>query len=83
MLPIGGTFTINPKEAIEVIEELEPLIVIPMHYKTDKHTKEFDELSTLQDFLSLTGSKVETTDELVIKDKSSIPNNLTIYDLSV
>lgn len=83
MLPIGGTYTINPKEAIEVIEELEPLIVIPMHYKTDKHSKEFDELSTLKDFLSLTGSKVESTDELIIKDKSSLPTNLTIYDLSV
>ena len=31
MLPIGGTFTMNPKEAIEAIEIIKPTIVIPMH----------------------------------------------------
>ncbi|MEA1926344.1 MAG: MBL fold metallo-hydrolase [Patescibacteria group bacterium] len=33
MIPVGGTFTIEPKEAKEVIGQLEPKIVIPMHYK--------------------------------------------------
>jgi len=33
MIPIGGTFTINAKKAIEIVKKLEPKIVIPMHYK--------------------------------------------------
>lgn len=36
MLPIGGVFTIDPNEAAKVMEKLNPTIIIPMHYKTDK-----------------------------------------------
>jgi len=32
MIPVGGTYTINAKQATEVISQLEPRIVIPMHY---------------------------------------------------
>jgi len=33
MIPVGGTYTINAKQASEVISQVEPRIVIPMHYK--------------------------------------------------
>lgn len=32
MIPVGGTYTISGKEATGVISQLEPRIVIPMHY---------------------------------------------------
>ena len=32
MIPVGGVYTINAKQATEVISQLEPKIVIPMHY---------------------------------------------------
>jgi len=32
MIPVGGTYTINAKQATEIISQLEPRIVIPMHY---------------------------------------------------
>ncbi len=34
LLPIGGVFTLDPKEATEVMNLLKPKILIPMHYKT-------------------------------------------------
>jgi L-ascorbate metabolism protein UlaG (beta-lactamase superfamily) len=34
MLPVGGVYTINAKEALEICSRLEPNIIIPMHYKT-------------------------------------------------
>ena len=34
LIPVGGTFTIDAREASEVVEQLKPKIVIPMHYKT-------------------------------------------------
>lgn len=34
MVPVGGVYTLNAKEAVSVVEQLEPKIVIPMHYKT-------------------------------------------------
>jgi L-ascorbate metabolism protein UlaG (beta-lactamase superfamily) len=32
LLPIGGTFTLGPEDALKVIEQLNPKIAIPMHY---------------------------------------------------
>jgi len=33
-IPVGGNYTINGKEASEVVKKINPKIVIPMHYKT-------------------------------------------------
>lgn len=32
MIPVGGTYTIDGKQANELISQLEPRVVIPMHY---------------------------------------------------
>lgn len=34
LLPIGGHFTMNMEEALKLVDELSPRIVIPMHYDT-------------------------------------------------
>ncbi|MBI1389328.1 MAG: MBL fold metallo-hydrolase [bacterium] len=36
LIPVGGRFTIGPEEAHQVVEQLAPKIVVPMHFKTDK-----------------------------------------------
>lgn len=33
LIPVGGKYTIDAKKAVEVINQIEPRIVIPMHYK--------------------------------------------------
>ena len=33
MIPIGGTFTMPPDTAREVLQQLKPKIAIPMHYR--------------------------------------------------
>ncbi|MBU4204802.1 MBL fold metallo-hydrolase [Patescibacteria group bacterium] len=33
MIPIGGTYTISSQEASKIISQIEPKIVIPMHYQ--------------------------------------------------
>ena len=38
MIPVGGTFTIDHIQAAEIVRELKPKIVLPMHYKTDDCT---------------------------------------------
>lgn len=40
LIPVGGTYTIDYMQAIEVVSQLNPNIIIPMHYKTDKWGKE-------------------------------------------
>jgi L-ascorbate metabolism protein UlaG (beta-lactamase superfamily) len=36
LIPVGGFFTIDPKEATRVAEQIKPKILIPMHFKTQK-----------------------------------------------
>jgi L-ascorbate metabolism protein UlaG (beta-lactamase superfamily) len=35
MIPVGGTYTIYSKKATEIVSQLEPRIIIPMHYGVD------------------------------------------------
>jgi len=32
MIPVGGNYTINGEEAADIVKEIEPKIIIPMHY---------------------------------------------------
>ncbi len=32
-IPVGGTFTIGPEEAKELVDKIKPSIAVPMHYK--------------------------------------------------
>ncbi|NLG31941.1 MAG: MBL fold metallo-hydrolase [Syntrophomonadaceae bacterium] len=34
LLPVGGVYTIDADDAFEVVKQLNPRVVIPMHYKT-------------------------------------------------
>lgn len=51
VIPIGGTYTINPKEAKELIEIIKPKTTIPMHYRIGN--KGYRIIKTLEDFTSL------------------------------
>ena len=33
LIPVGGKYTIDAKKAVEVVSQIEPRLVIPMHYK--------------------------------------------------
>lgn len=48
LIPIGGTYTIDPDAAEKVVSLIEPTVTIPMHYRTD--TAGFDVLHHLTDF---------------------------------
>jgi len=52
LIPVGGFYTIGPKEAVEVMKTLSPAITIPMHYKTG--SLGFP-IKPVDDFLSLAG----------------------------
>lgn len=57
LCPVGGMYTIDPKKAVEVIAQIQPSYVIPMHYKTEKHSEAtYGAVSSLSDFLSAMGT---------------------------
>ena len=40
MIPVGGVYTIDAKKAVKIIKQIEPSIIIPMHYKLPGLTEE-------------------------------------------
>lgn len=56
LVPVGGEYTINAKTAASVISQVEPDIVIPMHYQMSGLKKEvFSKLAPVEDFVSEIG----------------------------
>lgn len=51
MIPVGGFFTINAKQAKALVDELKPRITIPMHYRAPG--RRFGILSSVDKFLRL------------------------------
>jgi len=41
---VGGVYTLDAKEADELIDRIEPSIILPMHYKTPTLTVNLDPL---------------------------------------
>jgi len=44
LVPVGGFFTIDAKEATKVVNDINPAIAIPMHYKTKSVTLPIESL---------------------------------------
>lgn len=58
MVPVGGVYTIDADEARQLVEKLEPSIVIPMHYRDDSlkpDISKYSEMATVSDFLQKVG----------------------------
>lgn len=66
LVPVGGTYTIDGAEAIELIKKVEPGIVVPMHYGGGDIA--IKELAPLSDFLKKIGAESAVpVDKLVVK----------------
>lgn len=65
MVPIGGVYTIDAKGASKIISQIEPKLVIPMHYQISKLKLK---LNSLEQFLKEMGSPaIESQKKLKIK----------------
>lgn len=56
LIPTGGIYTISPEEAKDVVSEIEPSIVIPMHYKAPGMSSAFEKLSPVDAFITALGA---------------------------
>lgn len=66
LVPVGGKYTINAAKAVEVISQIEPRIVIPMHYKLPGLKAEVDGVDK---FIKELGLKPRQEDKLKIFKK--------------
>jgi L-ascorbate metabolism protein UlaG (beta-lactamase superfamily) len=71
MIPVGGYFTIDAKQAAKIVLELKPKCVIPMHYKGENFG--YDVLATVDDFLALVpGARKIDADEIELTDAKGL-----------
>ncbi len=77
--PIGGLFTINAADVEKIMDQLNPKVVIPMHYKTDKCGFP---LATLDTFTS-GKTPVKSIDNTEIEiTRDSLPSEREIWVLN-
>ena len=55
MIPIGGTYTLDPQEAKSVADAIDARVVIPMHYR--EGSKDYAVLRTAEEFTALFDAK--------------------------
>ena len=78
MIPVGGFFTIDPKEATRVAEQIKPKVLIPMHFKTEKCGFP---IASVEDFLKgKTNTKRARASEAAF-DKATLPQQMEIVVL--
>lgn len=66
ILPVGGNTVLSASQAAKVVNEVEPKIVIPSHYKMPDLILDLD---AKEKFLKEMGGKSETVDKLTVKKK--------------
>lgn len=66
MIPVGGIYTIDNERAAAIINQIEPKIVIPMHYKVPGLNIK---LQGVENFLKEMGTEKQVVDQLTIKKK--------------
>ncbi len=81
MIPVGGFYTIDPKEATRIVEQISPKVVIPMHFKTDKLGAEKYPLSKVEAFLEGKSSVKRAGSSEVTFEKGSLPRQTEILVL--
>ncbi len=68
LIPVGGKYTVDYKEAVGIVGQIEPKIIVPMHYKVPG--LKIDGLDSADKFLKEIGLTPEKVDKLKITQKT-------------
>lgn len=79
LVPVGGVFTIDSQQALEIISQLEPKIVIPMHYFIEGLKYE---LEPVEKFLKQMGSEAVAPVAKLSITKDKLPEETEVVVLS-
>jgi L-ascorbate metabolism protein UlaG (beta-lactamase superfamily) len=77
-IPVGGCYTIDPKEATHVAEQIKPKVLIPMHYKTEKCGFP---IAPVEDFLKGKPNLKKPKASETAFDKTTLPKQMEIVVL--
>ena len=76
LLPVGGVSTIDAPVAAEVVRQLEPRAVVPMHYRTPALNRE---LEPVDKFLKEMGVKEVSSQPKLSFTKASLPETTQVF----
>jgi len=76
LLPVGGVSTIDAPMAAEVVRQLEPKVVVPMHYKTEALNRE---LEPVDRFLKEMGVKEVNSQPKLSFTKANLPTSTQVF----
>ena len=74
-IPVGGNYTIDSKMATQVVAQIEPLIVVPMHYGGKL------KLEPVENFLKEMGAEGITSQPKLVMSKEKLPETTTVIVL--
>lgn len=80
MVPVGGTATIDAAKAMSIVKELEPMIVIPMHYGGVK-LPFFSDFAPVSAFLKEMGLESVTPQPKLTISKDKLPEQMQVIVL--
>jgi len=75
LVPVGGRCTIDAAQAAEVVAQVEPKLVVPMHYRTSAAALDLDAVDR---FCHEMGASALTPQARLNVTRSSVPDQLTV-----
>ena len=69
MVPVGGFYTIDAGQAKALVDQLQPRVTIPMHYRSE--TFGYDVIGPLEDYLALCQNVVRYPDNVLVLDRDT------------
>jgi L-ascorbate metabolism protein UlaG (beta-lactamase superfamily) len=82
LIPIGGHHTLNATQAAEIISQVEPRIIIPMHYRTSALEGKRDTLDPLDKFCREMGVETITAQAKLVVTRNNMPAEAQVVILS-
>jgi len=76
LLPVGGVSTIDAPMAAEVVRQLEPKVVVPMHYKTEALKRK---LEPVGGFLKEMGLKEVSSQSKLSLTRANLPASTQVF----
>ena len=82
LLPMGGTYTIGPDDAVSLCQQLRPRWIIPMHYRSQKIDLDMAPRSDFVTAVSPIATVVDHTQSILDCDAANPPNAMEVHLLS-
>jgi len=77
LIPVGGNCTINATQAAAVVAQVEPKLIVPMHYATEE-TRGFLPLDEIEKFCKELGATEAAPRQRLSVTPSSLPSEPTV-----